>query len=84
MPTVGSENFFDGFSFESYRERFSRHETTVYDNRESQYPTHRPLLPFLGDIAASNLPLKWERRTHAFVKNDDWLLMDHALARGQR
>ncbi len=57
---------------------------TVYDERESQHPPQRPLLPFVEDIAKGNLPLKWDRRTHAFVKNDDWLLMDHALARGAR
>jgi hypothetical protein len=84
MPLVGSENFFDGFGFAQYRERFDWADETVNDQRESQTSPQRPLLPFIEAIAKGKLPEKWDRRTREFIKNDDWLLMDHALARGAR
>ena len=81
MPLVGSESFFDGFGFEQYRERFGWDESTIYDTRENENRPRRPILPFLERISDGEVPLKWERRTKRFVKNDDWLLLDHALER---
>jgi hypothetical protein len=81
MPLVGSENFFDGFGFAPYRDRFHWNESTIYDDRESNQPPQRPLLPYIERMALGKLPEKWDHRTHEFIQNDDWLLMEHALAR---
>lgn len=81
MPLVGSENFFDGFGFDEFREDFAWSALTPDDEREAVHPPERPLLRFLSDVAGGNLPLKWDRKLRRFVPNDDWLLFEHALAR---
>ena len=73
MPLVDSEQFFDGFGFEPYRKRFGWTQTIALDDREKLYPPTRPLLPYLEDLS-NKLPPKWDRRTNAYVADDDWLL----------
>jgi hypothetical protein len=74
MPLVGGEQFFDGFGFDLYRERFDWTEISL-DKNEKDYPPEKPLLPFLERLNRE-LPLKWNRATGKFVRNDDWLLWD--------
>jgi hypothetical protein len=74
MPLVGGEQFFDGFGFDLYRERFGWTEISL-DKNEKDYPPEKPLLPFLEKLNRE-LPLKWNRATGKFVRNDDWLLWD--------
>jgi hypothetical protein len=74
MPLVGGEHFFDGFGFASYRDRFGWTEISLDKNEEDQ-PPQKPLLPFLEKLNRE-LPLKWDRATKKFVRNDDWLLWD--------
>jgi hypothetical protein len=74
MPLVGGENFFDGFGFGPYRERFGWTEISL-DKNEGDYPPQKPLLPFLEKLNRE-LPLKWDRTAKKFTRNDDWLLWD--------
>ncbi len=74
MPLVGGEQFFDGFGFDRYRERFGWTEISL-DKNEEDHPPQKPLLPFLEKLNRE-LPLKWDRATKKFVRNDDWLLWD--------
>ena len=74
MPLVGGEQFFDGFGFDHYRERFGWTEISL-DKNEEEHPPQKPLLPFLEKLNRE-LPLKWDRATGKFVRNDDWLLWD--------
>ena len=72
---IGSENFFDGFGFRKYRERFGW-ESNVIEQREHQMPPRRPLLPFLESLANGNYPKRWDNRERKFKIDDDWLLLD--------
>ena len=74
MPLVGGEHFFDGFGFAAYRERFRWPEIAL-DANEREHPPQKPLLPFIEE-ANRELPKKWDRHTHDFAPNDDWLLWD--------
>jgi len=74
VPLVGGEHFFDGFGFGRYRERFGWTEISL-DKNEEDHPPQKPLLPFLENLNRE-LPLKWDRATKKFVRNDDWLLWD--------
>jgi hypothetical protein len=74
MPLVGGEQFFDGFGFDRYRDRFGWTEISL-DKNEEDHPPEKPLLPFLEKLNRE-LPLKWDRATKKFVRNDDWLLWD--------
>jgi hypothetical protein len=74
MPLVGGEHFFDGFGFARYHERFGWTEISLDKNEEDQ-PPQKPLLPFLENLNRE-LPLKWDRATGKFGRNDDWLLWD--------
>jgi hypothetical protein len=82
MPLVGSENFFDGFGFDEFRDEFDWTIRTPDDERELRHPPERPLLRFLRTTSDGKLPEKWDRRMKRFVQNDDWLLFEHALERG--
>ena len=73
LPLVGAENFFDGFGFAAYRRRFGWPRIPL-DDHETAAPPANPLLPFLERIHGGKLPQKWDNRTKAFVRNDDWLL----------
>jgi hypothetical protein len=74
MPLIGGENFFDGFGFEEYFEKFGWSPGPT-DERERIYPPKRPLLPLLDKLNYT-LPKKWDRRQGKFVENDDWLLLE--------
>lgn len=74
MPLVGSGNFFDGFGFAPYREKFSW-EKIPMDEREEKQPPQNPLLPFLEQLA-HELPKRWDDRLKKYVPNDDWLLWE--------
>lgn len=71
MPLVGGEHFFDGFGFDAFSSYFKWPE----DANEKLNPPKRPLLPFLAKLN-QELPQKWDRYTHQFTSNDDWLLWD--------
>ncbi len=75
MPLVGSENFFDGFGFDTYHRKFKWQSDGPLDIREKKYKPKRPLLPFLMKLTRK-LPEKWDNRRNAYVRNDDWLLWD--------
>jgi len=75
MPLVGSESFFDGFGFSSYRKAFGWKQTIPLDRYEEAYEIRSPLLPFLERLP-SRLPEKWDAVSKRHVPNDDWLLWD--------
>ncbi|HEY5037322.1 MAG TPA: hypothetical protein VII74_09350, partial [Chthoniobacterales bacterium] len=74
MPLVGGGNFFDGFGFADYQERFSWAEIPM-DEREITQPPQNPLLPFLEKLT-QELPPRWDNRLKQYVPNDDWLLWE--------
>jgi hypothetical protein len=75
IPLVGGENFFDGFGFARYRNRFGwKHEIPI-DRHEKKFPPKRPLLPFI-EALNKQLPKKWDSKLAKFVPDDDWLLWD--------
>ena len=76
MPLIGSDNFFDGFGFESYRQRFQWPLSPV-DQREQTNPPQRPLLPFLEKLNQNQtLPLRWSERKKDYIPDDNWILLD--------
>jgi len=75
IPLVGGENFFDGFGFGPYRQRFGWHTEIALDRHERHHPPQRPLLPFLERLN-KKLPKKWSSVRGKFVPDDDWLLWD--------
>ncbi len=74
MPLVGSGNFFDGFGFGDYREKFGW-DSIPLDAQESAGPPQNPLLPFLEKLTG-HIPHRWDNRLKKYVPNDDWLLWD--------
>lgn len=76
MPLVGSENFFDGFGFDDYRDRFNWPSGPV-DDIEKQFPPERPVLKFLENLNNSHqIPQKWDSNKQKMCPDDDWLLLD--------
>ncbi len=82
VPIVGSENFFDGFGFHLYRDRFNW-ETDTQIEKELAHPPERPLLPFLEQLANGHYPKRWDTRDEAFKKDSDWLILEDALEQGK-
>lgn len=74
MPLIGSGNFFDGFGFAPYMEKFGWTRTAA-DEREEKHPPHNPLLPFLEGLA-KEVPPRWDNKLKKYVTNDDWLLWE--------
>jgi hypothetical protein len=83
MPLIGAGNFFDGFGFAPYAERFGWTRTPA-DEREEKHPPQNPLLPFLEKLA-QEIPQRWDNKLKKYVTNDDWLLweLDSAAAGGE-
>jgi hypothetical protein len=83
MPLIGSGNFFDGFGFSHYAERFGW-KSIAMDEREAQHPPAHALLPFLEKLA-QNVPDRWDNKLKKYVTNDDWLLweLDTAAETGE-
>lgn len=76
MPLVGSENFFDGFGFEQYRDAFGWGIGPT-DIAERQRPPQRPLLKFLEELDRDyKIPQKWDPVKQKMCPDDDWLLLD--------
>jgi hypothetical protein len=75
IPLVGGENFFDGFGFARYRQRFGWNTELPIDRHEKEFPPKRPLLPFVEKLN-KRLPNKWDSKLNRFVPDDDWLLWD--------
>jgi hypothetical protein len=74
MPLVGSGNFFDGFGFAAFREKFNWAEIAM-DEQEKTRPPQNPLLPFIEQLT-HKLPQRWDNRWKKYVPNDDWLLWE--------
>jgi len=74
MPLIGSNNFFDGFGFGHYADRFKWPRTRI-DEREEAHPPQNPLLPFLEKLSRA-VPQRWDNKLKKYVTNDDWLLWD--------
>lgn len=74
MPLIGSGNFFDGFGFSQYIERF-KWQPIPMDEREARHPPKHPLLPFLEQLS-QQVPQRWDNKLKKYVTNDDWLLWD--------
>lgn len=74
MPLIGAGNFFDGFGFAQYTERFSWKPIPM-DEREAAHPPQNPLLPFLERLA-QEIPKRWDNKLKKYVTNDDWLLWE--------
>lgn len=83
MPLIGSGNFFDGFGFSPYLERFNWKRSAI-DEREAKYPPQHPLLPFLEKLSRE-VPSRWDDKLKKYVTNDDWLLweLDSASEEGE-
>jgi hypothetical protein len=74
MPLLGGCNFFDGFGFASYVDRF--HWTPIpLDEIEARHPPRNPLLPFLEKLTRK-IPPRWDDKVKRYVPNDDWLLWE--------
>jgi hypothetical protein len=74
MPLIGSGNFFDGFGFARYADRFGWKRTAA-DEREEKFPPRNPLLPFLERLS-QEVPQRWDNKLKKYVTNDDWLLWE--------
>ena len=74
MPLVGGENFFDGFGFADYKDKFNWKAIPI-DANEKAHKIERPLLRFLEHLD-KRLQKKWDNRSKRYVRNDDWLLWD--------
>jgi hypothetical protein len=83
MPLIGSGNFFDGFGFKDYVERFNWKPIPM-DEREAKHPPQHPLLPFLEKLS-QQVPKRWDNKLKKYVTNDDWLLweLDSAAPQGE-
>jgi hypothetical protein len=76
MPLVGADNFFDGFGFAAYNERFNWPEIAL-DAHEARFEIKRPLLPYLERLNRQ-LPQRWDNERERHVPDDDWILWDLA------
>lgn len=74
MPLIGGDNFFDGFGFDKYSDRF-KWTIAPSDEHEKKYPPKRPLLPFLETLN-HRLPVRWNDHSGKFEEDGDWLLLD--------
>jgi hypothetical protein len=74
MPLVGSGNFFDGFGFADYVERFGWKPIPM-DEQEKRHPPQNPLLPFLEKLS-TEIPKRWDDKLKRYTTNDDWLLWE--------
>jgi len=81
MPLIGSSNFFDGFGFAQYADRF-KWEKTPMDEREEKHPPKYPLLPFIEKLT-TDVPKRWDNKLKKYVTNDDWLLWEFDSAAQQ-
>lgn len=81
IPIVGSENFFDGFGFAAYQQKFNW-EVDDLTRQELDRPPKRPLLSFLEQLANGHYPKRWDARDKQFKEDDDWLLLEDALTQG--
>ena len=80
---VGSEAFFDGFGWASYRARFGWAESDLDAREGPGNEPKRPLLPYLESINDGNTPRGWDARAGQFRDNDDWLLLERRAAERQ-
>ena len=74
MPLIGSSDFFDGFGFKPYVEKFGWKPIPM-DDQEAAHPPKNPLLPFIEKLA-TEVPKRWDDKLKAYVPNDEWLLWD--------
>ena len=74
MPLIGSGNFFDGFGFADYIERF-KWKPIPMDEQEKANPPKNPVLPFI-DRLSKEVPQRWDNKLKKYVTNDDWLLWE--------
>ncbi len=83
MTLVGGENFFDGFGFGRFFQRFPHWEKNEIplDKQEAGADLKRPLLPFLEKLGSA-LPRKWDNKFKKYARNDDWLLWEFERKRG--
>ncbi|HTZ22151.1 MAG TPA: hypothetical protein VMC06_14810 [Opitutaceae bacterium] len=81
MALVGGDNFFDGFGFDIFRDKYQWADDGPLDRREKKHQPDRPLLPYL-DRLTQVLPRKWNPKRKDGVRNDDWLLWDLQQAGG--
>jgi hypothetical protein len=82
MPLVGPDNFFDGFGFASFIDRFGWKRIPL-DDHEEAYRIQNPLLPFLERLSLK-LPMKWNNALKRYVRNDDWILWELKSTRPQQ
>jgi hypothetical protein len=74
MPLIGANNFFDGFGFADYSERF-QWASIPMDEQEQRHPPQNPLLPFIEKLA-HEIPKRWDNKLKQYTPNDDWLLWE--------
>jgi len=73
---VGSEGFFDGFGWSTYRPRFDWASNYLDEREAGGHEPVRPLLPYLQQIhEGQQRPQRWDNRSKRYRDNDDWLLL---------
>lgn len=73
---VGSDNFFDGFGFGQYAEKFGW-QSGPTEELEKRHKPKRPLLPYLEKLnRRKTLPKKWSSTQNKYVHDDDWLIVE--------
>ncbi len=78
MSVVGSENFFDGFGFQTsaFSEQMTVNPPTRLDKIELEHPPKRPLIEFLEALSNGVMPKKWNNLSKRYEMDDDWLIME--------
>jgi hypothetical protein len=74
MPLIGGDNFFDGFGFCDFRNKF-KWSLSPSDKREKYNSPKRPLLKFLERLN-KKLPTRWNFHLGKSEQDDDWLLLE--------
>jgi hypothetical protein len=74
MPLIGGDNFFDGFGFCDFKNKF-KWTKSPSDESEKYNPPKRPLLNFLKNLN-EKLPQRWNLYKDKFEQDDDWLLLE--------
>jgi hypothetical protein len=75
MPLLGGHNFFDGFGFHLFENKFGWKQGPL-DHVEKDVPPQRPLLPFLVELQTGRKPKKFSLGMQMALNDDDWLIWD--------
>jgi hypothetical protein len=74
MPLIGANNFFDGFGFCDFKNKYGW-KNSPSDEIEKHNPPKQPLLKFLESLN-KKMPQRWNLHLNKSEQDDDWLLLD--------